>query len=319
MLSLASALLAFVALVTDVKAQIDFPYCAIGAWQKNTAAIIPQNMGGLKLAAYDDKTLHVTGVFSNLPGSVLSVKLVENHGNNSEVLDLTEAFAKGVNSGLVDKTYDLTDESIYGSKFLKHIKKLPAIFHYPPSFFLLNFLDSAYEVIMQTSAEGGFHAKLGSCYQHLCFNSDLSTQTIMPAPLTRGSARVVANIYADGKLNLRGEFKNLNGTTTMAHIHAVTAVADVEPSIPATTLPSLVGFPLGVHDGKFDVTLDLNNATSFSYLFLNANGGSVRNASIALVNAIADGHAYMNIHTTAYVNGEIAGFFTACGKEFLLL
>ena len=165
---------------------------------------------------------------------------------------------------------------------------------------------------METTASVSLRAKLGSCSQRLCFTSELSTQTIVPPPLTQGSARVVANIYADGKLNLRGEFKNLNGTTTMAHIHAVTAVANVETSNPATTLPSLVGFPIGVHDGKFDITLDLKNATSFNSGFINANGGSVYNASNVLVNAIADGHAYMNIHTLVYKGGEIAGFFIDC-------
>ena len=319
---LAPALVALVALITLATAQTDFPYCGTGAWQSTSYSPVPQNMGGIKITAYDDKTLHVNGVFSNLPGSVRSVKIVTNYGNNSnpiEVIDLTDAFAEGVTSGVIGKSYNLSDKEIFGPQFLKHIKQLPIIFHYSPSFFLLNFLNTQYAVVMQTSGNGSLHASLGSCFQRLCFSSELSSQTIVPTPVTQGSARVVANIDTEGKLILRGEFKNLNGTTIMAHIHAVTAVANVQPSGPATTLPSMIGFPLGLHEGKFDVTLDLNNATSFNSAFIAANGGNIFNASNVLVNAIAGGHAYMNIHTTVYQAGEIAGFFTECGKELLLL
>ena len=313
MISVAPTLVALVALITLATAQTDFPYCGTGAWLYNLKSAVPQDMGGLKLAAYDDKTLHVTGVFSNLPGSVLSVKLML---PSLEVLDLTDAFAKGVTAGVVSKTYDLTDESIYSPKFIKQIKKQPASNRFAPSFYILDFLNSgAYKLVMETYGSASLIASVGSCFQRLCFSSELSTQTIVPTPVTQGSARVVANIDTDGKLILRGEFKNLNGTTIMAHIHAVTAVANVQPSGPATTLPSMIGFPLGLHEGKFDVTLDLNNATSFNSGFIAANGGNIFNASNVLVNAIADGHAYMNIHTTVYQGGEIAGFFTACGKE----
>ena len=312
MICVAPTLVALVALITLATAQTDFPYCGTGAWLNNPKSAVPQDMGGIKLAAYDDKTLHVTGVFSNLPGSVLSVKLML---PSLEVLDLTDAFAKGVTAGVVSKTYDLTDESIYSPKFIKQIKKQPPSNRFAPSFYILNYLDAGYTLVMETYGPASLIASVGSCFQRLCYSSELSTQTIVPAPVTQGSARVVANIDTEGKLILRGEFKNLNGTTIMAHIHAVTAVANVQPSGPATTLPSMIGFPLGLHEGKFDVTLDLNNATSFNSAFIAANGGNIFNASNVLVNAIADGHAYMNIHTTVYQGGEIAGFFTACGKE----
>lgn len=317
MLSLAPALVALVALVTQTAAlPSDLPYCGIGAWQNTDGSTVPQDMGGLKLTAYSERTLQVTGVFSNLPGYVLSVKLVVPVSPNAiQVLDLTDAFAKGVTSGVVSATYDLTDISIYNPEFIAFINRVPSNFPHVPAFLLLNYLDAGFKLLMETSNSGNLVASVGSCFQRLCFTSKLSAHHVVPPPTTIGTARVKMSIGFNGELHLQGEFENLNGTTTMAHIHAVTAVANVPPSGPATTLPSLIGFPLGVHDGKFDVILELSNQTSFNSMFLGEYSGSVYNASNTMINAIADGHAYMNIHTTTYPNGEIAGFFTPCGQE----
>ena len=58
MLPLVPALIAMAALVSQVIAQQNFPYCGTGAW----SSLSNVDTGGIKLTAYNDKTLHVTGV-----------------------------------------------------------------------------------------------------------------------------------------------------------------------------------------------------------------------------------------------------------------
>jgi hypothetical protein len=77
----------------------------------------------------------------------------------------------------------------------------------------------------------------------------------------------------------------------------------------ATQLPSFVGFPLGVTAGSYDHTFDLTLASSFNPSFILANT-DVAGAEAALLSALAEGRAYLNIHTTLYPPGEIRGFLT---------
>ena len=77
----------------------------------------------------------------------------------------------------------------------------------------------------------------------------------------------------------------------------------------ATTTPTFAGFPAGVTAGTYDVVLDLTQASSYNPSFVTANGGSLAASEIALTDAIADGKAYLNIHSTFSTSGEIRGFF----------
>lgn len=109
-------------------------------------------------------------------------------------------------------------------------------------------------------------------------------------------------------MRVRGSFTGLIGNTTMAHIHCcVLPPGNVGV---ATTVPSLVGFPLGVTAGVFDSTLDLRSALAYNPAFLNnaMNLGSLANARNTLVNGLLAGQAYFNVHTTAFPGGEIRGF-----------
>jgi len=105
-------------------------------------------------------------------------------------------------------------------------------------------------------------------------------------------------------------FSGLLGTTTASHIHAATAVAGTGTAGVATTTPSFALFPLGVTAGLFDNTLDMTLASSYNASFITANGGTTASAEAALIQAIADGKAYLNIHTTVVPGGEIRGFLT---------
>ena len=294
--------------------QYDFPYCADGKWNYMGVSSFSQlpDSGGIKLRAYGDRFLHVSGVFgfTNTDAPVGTVKSATLMTQTTKVMDLTKAFEPGFSTGVFKKSFDISGESSFTKEYLDMVKLL----HTSPTFYLLNFLDTTFSVVIETTEGMKISAALGSCFERLCYSSNLNA----PPTVSNGTAHVIVEVNIDASINIRGEFSGLSGNTIAAHIHAVTPQANVLGSIPATTLPSLPGFPLGVTAGKFNVRLDIFSASTFSNLFLNATGNNVYNASNVLLNAIADGHAYMNIHTTAYTNGEIAGFFTPCERTVLL-
>jgi hypothetical protein len=103
-------------------------------------------------------------------------------------------------------------------------------------------------------------------------------------------------------------FSNLWGTVLAAHIHAATPVANTGTASVATQTPTFSGFPSGVTAGSYDQTFDLSMASSFRAGYITANGGTTAGAGSALVAALNDQKAYLNIHTTAVQSGEIRGF-----------
>ena len=110
-------------------------------------------------------------------------------------------------------------------------------------------------------------------------------------------------------LRVEVTFSDLIGTTTAAHIHVLVPPETTGPV--ATTVPSFVGFPLGVTSGIFDLTLDLTDPTSFRPGFITDNGGTVASAEAALFAGLLAGNAYFNIHTNVFPGGEIRGFLQA--------
>lgn len=105
-------------------------------------------------------------------------------------------------------------------------------------------------------------------------------------------------------------FSGLVGLSTLAHIHAPTSVPNAGTASPATTTPTLPGFPAGVTFGSYDMVLFLDQASTYSTDFFNANGQSVAQAEAALLQALAEGRAYLNVHSETYPGGEIRGFLT---------
>jgi hypothetical protein len=119
-------------------------------------------------------------------------------------------------------------------------------------------------------------------------------------------------------MRVEASFMNLVGTTTVAHIHAPTAVAFTGTVGVATTTPSFVGWPVGVMAGAYDMTYDLTQASSYNAAFITANGGSPASAETALLQYVAEGRAYFNVHTSFRTGGEIRGFlvpFTVPTRE----
>ena len=103
-------------------------------------------------------------------------------------------------------------------------------------------------------------------------------------------------------------FRDLEGTTTEAHIHCCTSAAftGVSPvAVPFTD------FPLGVQAGTYSNAIAVGDEASWDPAFVSMHGGTVESASSALINAINANEAYVNIHTDLYPNGEIRGWLVA--------
>ena len=52
----------------------------------------------------------------------------------------------------------------------------------------------------------------------------------------------------------------------------------------------------------------MTQASSYNPSYVSANGGNTTSAELALAQAIADGKAYWNIHSSTFPGGEIRGF-----------
>jgi hypothetical protein len=124
-----------------------------------------------------------------------------------------------------------------------------------------------------------------------------------------GSGLVVFDSTAH-TLYVHVDFSGLVGNTTASHIHGPTAVAGAGNAGVATSVPTFTGFPLGVTSGTYDHTFDLTLASSWNPAFITAHGGTPATAEVDFGTALADGKAYLNIHTTAFPGGEIRGFLT---------
>lgn len=101
-------------------------------------------------------------------------------------------------------------------------------------------------------------------------------------------------------------FNNLEGTPTLAHIHCCIPNGGVAAGV-ATELPSFDGFPLpgAPRTGIYDRIISLADPSNYNPAFLNANGGTTTGALARLAGGLADGRAYLNVHTSLFPAGEI--------------
>lgn len=142
------------------------------------------------------------------------------------------------------------------------------------------------------------------------YGASLSGLQEEPAVVTPGTGFTVVT-YDDVLHTLRVQFNfsGLIGMTTAAHIH-------VRPSFMptggvATQVPSFGGFPLGVTSGSYDQLFDLTLASSWNPAFITNNGGTTGGAESALFAALQDDRAYLNIHSSFRLGGEIRGNLAA--------
>ena len=133
-----------------------------------------------------------------------------------------------------------------------------------------------------------------------------------------GSALVTIDTVTN-LMTVNVSFAGLLSPTNIAHIHCCAAPGAT--AIPATTVPSFPGFPVGVTTGTYLQTFDLTLASSYNPAFIAANGGTVAGAQAAFTTGLLNGLAYFNIHTVQFPNGEIRGQLQAIPEPatFLLL
>lgn len=133
-----------------------------------------------------------------------------------------------------------------------------------------------------------------------------SPSNVSPAT---GTAQVTIDLVAH-ILTVDTTFSGLQGTTTAAHIHALTATPGTGLAGVATQMPVFPGFPLGVTAASYSSTFDTTNTATFNSSFITAHGGTAAGAEAALAAGLASDMAYFNIHTTAFPGGEIRGFLS---------
>ncbi|RYE70329.1 MAG: CHRD domain-containing protein, partial [Oxalobacteraceae bacterium] len=100
-------------------------------------------------------------------------------------------------------------------------------------------------------------------------------------------------------------FADLSTAATGAHIHCCVPIgSNAGIAIPFTMFPF-------VTSGTFAFTFDLLQSSTYTAGFMAASGGSVIGARDTLVNGLAAGQAYANIHDAAFPGGEIRGQLAA--------
>ena len=113
-------------------------------------------------------------------------------------------------------------------------------------------------------------------------------------------------------LRVQVTFADLTTGNTAAHIHVINGPGDANTADTlgpvATTTPTFTGFPTGATSGAFDGTFDFLLDSTYRAGWITASGGTAELAAIALITGIAEGRAYLNIHTTEFPGGEIRGF-----------
>ncbi len=109
-------------------------------------------------------------------------------------------------------------------------------------------------------------------------------------------------------LSIDVTWSGLRGTTTIAHIHCCVTAPGLGTAAVAVTPGTLPDFPVGVTGGTYQRLLDLTDTGVYTSGFLTSSGGTAAGASSALLKGILDGKAYFNIHSTAFLPGEIRGF-----------
>ena len=142
----------------------------------------------------------------------------------------------------------------------------------------------------------------------LIYSATLSGAAENPDVITPGTGWTVVTYDPDAHtLRVQIEFSGLVGTTTASHIHAPIDMLTGNAGV-ATQTPSFVGFPLGVSEGTYDNTFDLTLASSWNAAFItNRGGGTIEGAEMALAGFLADGLAYVNVHSTFAPGGEVRG------------
>lgn len=143
----------------------------------------------------------------------------------------------------------------------------------------------------------------------MTFGAFLSGPAESPPNTSPGTGFTTVTIDPDAHtLSVSVDFSGLVAPTTASHIHIVAPPNPTGPVV--TTVPRFPGFPVGVMAGTYSRTFDTLDAATYNPMFLNnmMNMGNVMAAETTLFAGIAEGNAYLNIHSEEFPRGEIRGF-----------
>jgi CHRD domain len=146
---------------------------------------------------------------------------------------------------------------------------------------------------------------------HFRYTANLTGPAEFPANSSSGFGHAVITIdFDENVLEIETDFEGLLGTVTEAHIHAPTASVGIGVADPATQLPTFTDFPEGVSSGSYEGEFDLALASTYNPAFIASSGGTISTAYNGLADALNNGKAYFDIHTSAFPDGEIRGFLS---------
>ncbi|MGJ5813290.1 CHRD domain-containing protein [Paludibaculum fermentans] len=151
------------------------------------------------------------------------------------------------------------------------------------------------------------------------YRADLSGLNESPVNASPGFgfAIVTFDVVAH-TLRVQVSFSDLEAGNTAAHIHCCTAPPFTGTAAVATITPTFTGFPSGTTAGTYDHIFDTTQASTYRAGFLSGFGGSTALAEAALAAGMANGEAYLNIHSSVYPGGEIRGFLMAAPEPATL-
>ena len=150
----------------------------------------------------------------------------------------------------------------------------------------------------------------------ITYHAFLDGPSESPPVVSPGTGGVVTYDSVAHTLDIHATWQDLVAGTTVAHIHAPTAVPFAGTVGVAVTPGTLPGFPVGVTSGIYDALIDLAVQTSYTNAFFTGpGGGTVAGAEAALIASFDAGKAYFNIHSSFAPSGEIRGFLVGSGAH----
>lgn len=141
------------------------------------------------------------------------------------------------------------------------------------------------------------------------FYTKMSGAAEAPPVVSAGTGEAWVSYDTVGRtLKVKVTFADLEGVTTVAHIHAPTAVPGAGTVGVATYPGTFLGFPAGVTSATYEGSWSLDLASSYTAGFLSNNGGTPESAAAALLTYLRTGRSYVNVHSSYSPSGEIRGF-----------
>ena len=277
--------------------------CTEGYWTKESTGL--PGSGSIRVQLFKNMKLLVTGSFNGLSSLTTGVKLYGINGAAAQA-----SFPTGVKAGFFEMRFDLSHVSSYDSTFLLNSNNnvTQAMTLVADSIYT-----SLFSIVITTLQypTGELTSSTQPCASNLCYTSELSGIRAIPPNYSPATARVQITINSYGEVHLQGEFSQLTGATTSLQIYPGGSgnSNQTEASLSNHTQRA---FPVGKYSDTFTESFHLHYDLTFDPGYLSAHNSNAVSASNFFINSLDNGVAYINLQTTAYPEGEVAGYFETC-------